>query len=283
MAGQRNNLAHRYRKGSAAQMQDRPLALIKGAGDLATGVALRLTSAGYSVVMTENALPTAVRRTVAFAEAVYRGRTEVQGLEGVLVEDEDLIPEVLSRGVVAVVVDPEAEVRRRLRPALLVDATMAKRNLGTRLSDARAVVALGPGFFAGRDAHAVIETMRGPTLGRVITEGEALPDTGVPADRHGFGRERILRSPREGVFAPLAQIGDRVKKEDVVGLVDGSPVVSRLDGVLRGMLREGLHVDVGFKLGDVDPNATIEDCYLVSDKAQAVANGVLEAARCLLG
>ena len=232
--------------------------------------------------MTETALPTAVRRTVAFADAVYEGRAEIEALEGILVEDEDLITEVLSRRVVAVVVDPEAEVRRRLRPDLLVHAIMAKRNLGTRLTDARAVVALRPGFFAGRDAHAVIETTRGPTLGRVITEGEALPDTGVPVDWHGFGRERILRALREGVFVPLAHIGDRVKKGDVVGLVDGSPVVSQLDGVLRGMLREGLLVDAGFKLGDVDPNATVEDCYLVSDKAQEVANGVLEAAECLL-
>jgi xanthine dehydrogenase accessory factor len=170
------------------------------------------------------------------------------------------------------------------------------------MTDAPIVVALGPGFVAGRDAHAVVDTMRGPTLGRVLTRGAALPDTGIPAERHGFGRERILRSPVDGVFVPARQIGDRVLKGEVVGtvcgpvdrpaegpagdMVDaavrGAAVVSQLDGVIRGLLRGGLWVTAGFKLGDVDPGATLGDCYAVSDKALVVGGGVLQAA-CLLG
>jgi xanthine dehydrogenase accessory factor len=263
-------------------MENRPLALIKGAGDLASGVALCLKRAGYSVVMTETARPTVVRRTVAFAEVVYEGRVRVEDVEGVLATDRENLAGLLCQDLVPVVIDPEARIRRELDPELLVDAIMAKRNLGTRITDAPAVVALGPGFFAGRDAHAVIETMRGPALGRVIKRGEALPDTGVPAERNGFGRERLLRSPCEGVFIPLSQIGDQVQKGEVVGLVDDKPVVSQLDGIIRGILREGLWVTTGFKLGDVDSGATLRDCYLVSDKALAIGSGVLRAAYSLL-
>jgi xanthine dehydrogenase accessory factor len=265
-----------------AGIEKRPLALIKGAGDLASGVALCLTRAGYSVVMTETARPTVVRRTVAFAEAVYEGRVRVEGVEGALATDGESVAGLVARGILPVIVDPEAHIRHQLDPDLLVDAIMAKRNLGTRITDAPAVVALGPGFIAGRDAHAVIETMRGGTLGQVITRGEALPSTGIPAERNGFGKERLLRSPCEGVFVPLSQIGDQVQKGQVVGLVDKSPVVSQLDGIIRGILREGLRVTTGFKLGDVDPGATRRDCYLVSDKALAIGSGVLRAACSLL-
>ncbi len=274
-------------------MEHRRIALIKGAGDLATGVALRLARAGYSVVMTETPQPTVVRRKVALAEAVYEGRVEVEGLVGVLAQEQD-VSGLLAQGVVPVLVDPEARIRRRLKPELLVDAIIAKRNLGTRITDAPIVVALGPGFVAGRDAHAVVETMRGPTLGRVLTEGTALPDTGIPAERHGFGKERILRSPIDGVFIPIRKIGDGVEKGEVVGMVHGmvdgsadgtirmAEVVSQLDGIVRGLLRGGLKVTAGFKLGDVDPGATLRDCYAVSDKALVVGGGVLQAA-CLLG
>jgi xanthine dehydrogenase accessory factor len=270
-------LAHRSDEGA------RPQALVKGAGDLATGVALRLLRSGFAVVMTEIARPTVVRRTVAFAEAVYEGRTVVEGVEGIKVDDPAQIEAAMRQGTIAVVADPEGATLRKMGFSLLVDAIMAKRNLGTSIADAPVVVALGPGFLAGRDAHAVIETKRGHTLGRVITRGEALPDTGIPGEVGGHSEERLLRAPAAGVFRSTLHIGDRVAAGQIVGHVDDVPVGSQLDGVLRGLLHPGLEVTPGFKLGDVDPRAAREHCFTVSDKALAVAGGVLEAACGLLG
>ena len=264
-------------------MPDRPLALIKGAGDLATGVAIRLLRAGFAVVMTETETPTVVRRTVAFADAVFSGSARVEGLEAVLARSDEELQAFLSQGKVPVIVDPEAKTRLTLRPPLLVDAIVAKRNLGTCIMDAPAVVALGPGFAVGRDVHAVVETMRGHTLGRVIWEGEALPNTGVPGEVGGFGAERVMRAPIAGVFRGVREIGDTVEEGDVVGFVGVAPVASLLHGGRRGLLRSGIPVTTGFKLGDVDPRATREHCFLVSDKALAIAGGVLEAACSLLG
>jgi xanthine dehydrogenase accessory factor len=261
----------------------RPQALVRGAGDLATGVALRLFRSGFAVVMTEIARPTVVRRTVAFAEAVYEGCTVVEGVQGIKKDDPDQIETVMRQGAIAVVVDPEGATLREVSFSLLVDAIMAKRNLGTSIADAPVVVALGPGFLAGRDAHAVIETKRGHTLGRVITRGEALPDTGIPGEVGGHSEERLLRAPAAGVFRSTLHIGDRVAAGQIVGHVDDVPVGSQLDGVLRGLLHPGLEVTPGFKLGDVDPRAAREHCFTVSDKALAVAGGVLEAACGLLG
>jgi len=261
----------------------RPLALVKGGGDLASGVIIRLHRAGFDVVVTEVAEPTVVRRTVAFAEAVPEGRATVEGLEALLVPDVRAAREVLVQGRIPVLVDPDALSRGELRPDLVVDAIVAKRNLGTRLADAPAVVALGPGFTAGTDCHAVIETMRGHTLGRVLYEGEALPNTGVPGEIGGRGSERVLRAPVAGAFRAVRAIGDQVATGEVVAYVGEQPVRSALDGVLRGLLREGLAVPAGFKCGDVDPRAEREHCFTVSDKALAIAGGVLEAAGRLLG
>jgi len=260
-----------------------PLALVKGAGDLATGVALRLRRAGFAVVMTEQERPTVVRRTVAFAEAVYENRTTVEGVTAVRADDASQVEPLLAQGIVPVLVDPEARSVATLRPALLVDGIMAKCNLGTSIRDAPAVVALGPGFVAGRDAHAVVETKRGHTLGRVIAEGAALPDTGVPGEIGGVGEERLVRAPAAGVFVGLCAIGDLVGVGETVGRVGEAPVQARIDGLLRGLLRSGSEVREGMKLGDVDPRGIPEHCALVSDKALAVAGGVLEAACGLLG
>jgi xanthine dehydrogenase accessory factor len=173
--------------------------------------------------------------------------------------------------------------RDAIRPVLLVDAIVAKRNTGTKITDAHGVEALGPGFTAGSDVDAVIETKRGPTLGRVIWEGEALPDTGIPGEINGFSQERVLRAPCNGVFRPIRAIGDRVSSDEVVAYVDEAPIRSRLGGVVHGLLEPGMTVAAGFKVGDVDPRASREECFLVSDKALAVAGGVLEAACALLG
>jgi xanthine dehydrogenase accessory factor len=257
--------------------------VVKGAGDLATGVAYRLHRVGFHVLMTEVARPTAVRRTVAFSEAVYDGRCKVEGLEAVRVESPLSAWAAFEQGVVAVLVDPEALVIRELRPALVVDAIIAKKNLGTTMGDAPAVVALGPGFCAGVDVHAVVETMRGHDLGRVLWQGEALPNTGVPGEIGGFGAERVLRAPTAGIFTGLRAIGDRVEPGDRVAEVQGEPVRTTIGGVLRGMVRSGLPVTAGFKVADVDPRARPEHCLTISDKALAVAGGVLEAAGVLLG
>ncbi len=261
----------------------RPLALVKGAGDLASGVAVRLYRSGFDVVMTEIARPTAVRRTVAFAEAVYEGRTRVEGIEAVKADNVEEVRRLLVDGRIPVVVDAEASIRREVAPALVVDGILAKRNLGTSITDAPAVVALGPGFTAGVDAHAVVETKRGHTLGRVINRGEAYPDTGVPGEVGGFGEERVLRAPVAGVFDGAREIGAIVAVGEIVGKVGDIPVRARVEGVLRGLLHSGLEVTGSSKLGDIDPRATRENCFLVSDKALAIAGGVLEAACGLLG
>jgi xanthine dehydrogenase accessory factor len=260
----------------------RPLALVKGAGDLATGVALRLKRSGFLVVMTETQLPTAVRRRVAFAEAVYEGHACVEGVEAVRAAPAE-VHDALSRGMIPVVIDRDALVRRSLRPLLLVDAIIAKRNLGTRIGHAPVVVALGPGFVAGQDADAVVETKRGHDLGKVLLEGSAAGDTGAPGDIGGFTWQRVVRSPAAGVFREVASIGDLVGTGEVLGYVGSEPVPAPLGGVLRGLLHSGLTVTPGFKLGDVDPRGDASRCSSVSDKARSIAGGVLEAACALSG
>jgi xanthine dehydrogenase accessory factor len=253
------------------------LVVIKGAGDLASGIALRLRHAHFDIVMTEVPHPTAVRRTVCFSQAVYEGSTRVEDLQAALVHNEEEIRNCLARGHIAVIVDPRAEIVWRLSPGALVDAIMAKRNLGTHITDAPVVIGVGPGFTAGTDCHAVVETKRGHTLGRVLSRGSALPNTGVPGDIGGYTRERLLRSPADGIFEARAQIGDSVKRGDLVALVGGIPIRAEIDGVLRGLLPSGIPVNRDMKAGDIDPRCDPAHCFTVSDKALAVAGGVLEA------
>lgn len=253
------------------------IVLIKGGGDLASGVAHRLHRAGLRVAITELEHPTVIRRTVAFANAVFQGQTSVEGVTARLAASPMDVPSAWSEGVIPVLIDPETQALGVLRPDVLVDAIMAKRNTGTHLADAPIVVALGPGFAAGVDCHAVVETMRGHHLGRVILEGTAIPDTGVPGEVEGYGQERVLRAPVTGVFQGLKEIGDMVKAGDTVALVAGRPVVASIGGVLRGLLASGLQVKPGMKVGDVDPRGEREHCFTISDKARAIGGGVLEA------
>lgn len=256
--------------------------LIKGAGDLASGVAVRLYRAGAQVVMTETARPTAVRRTVSFSQAVYQGRTQVEGIRAQLAQGPQEALALIRRGVIPVLCDPQAACRLALQPHALVDAILAKRNTGTALSHAPVVVALGPGFTAGVDCHAVVETQRGHHLGRVYYAGSALPNTGVPGEIGGYSVERLLRAPCAGDFEPVKVIGDRVEAGETVAYVAGQPVISQIRGVLRGLLPQGCPVQAGMKSGDVDPRCQAEHCHSVSDKARSVAGGVLEAL-CRLG
>ena len=253
------------------------LVLIKGAGDLATGVAVRLHRVGFRLVMTDIAQPTAVRRTVAFCQCIYDGTTRVEGITARHVAAPAEVEACWERGEVPVLVDPEAEIRHKFHFDAEVDAILAKYNVNTRLDDAPIVVALGPGFTAGVDCHAVVETKRGHYLGRVITEGSAIPNTGVPGDVGGYSKERIIRACRDGIFEPVAAIGDTVAKGDIVARVDGEPVYSQMPGIVRGMLPAGLKVKRGMKSGDIDARCELDHCFTVSDKARAIGGGVLEA------
>lgn len=255
------------------------LVLIRGAGDLASGVALRLRRAGFAVAMTELPLPTTIRRTVAFSEAVTAGRTRVEDQEAWLAADAAEAKAMLAAGLIPVLADPEAACRTELRPEVLVDAILAKKNLGTNLTDAPIVIGVGPGFTVGRDCRAAVETMRGHTLGRAYYEPgqSALPNTAVPGLIGGYAGERVLRAPADGIFTGTRQIGDLVQAGDAAGYVDGIPMICTIDGVLRGLLADGVPVRKGLKSGDVDPRCRPEFCRLVSDKALAIGGGVLEA------
>lgn len=227
--------------------------------------------------------PTVIRRTVAFASAVFDGRIEVEGVTAVLARDAAGARQVVLEGNVAVLVDPHAASIPALSPVLVVDAIMAKRNIGTRRDMAPRVVALGPGFTAGVDAHAVVETCRGHDLGRVYTAGTARPDTGIPGTIAGAGAERVVRAPRDGTLRSLRSIADRVAAGEPVAAVGGEPARATIAGVLRGILRDGLEVRRGQKIGDVDPRGDPTTCFTISDKANAVAGGVLEAALAVPG
>ena len=252
------------------------LVIIRGGGDLATGVALRLVRSGMDVVICEIAAPTSIRRTVCFSEAVRLGETAVEGITARRAGPGE-VPALLAAGVVPVLVDPEAVCIGSLRPDAVVDAILAKRNLGTRIDMAPVVVAAGPGFTAGADCHAVVETMRGHYLGRVIYEGSALPNTNIPGLIGGYAGERVLRAPADGVFEGAKKIGDRVEAGDVAGYVAGEPMTCTIGGILRGLLADGVPVKKGMKSGDVDPRCEAAHCLCASDKALAVGGGVLEA------
>ncbi len=251
--------------------------LIRGAGDLASGIALRLWRSGIEVVMTDLPRPTAIRRTVSFSEAIVHGETTVEDVTARLAANADEARALLAQGIVPVLADPDCACRADLHPDALVDAILAKRNLGTRRTDAPIVIGVGPGFTAGVDCHAVVETMRGHTLGRVIYTGSALPNTNIPGLIGGFAGERVLRAPADGEFRSARQIGDLVKAGDVAGYVAGEPMACTIDGVLRGLIADGVLVHKGMKSGDVDPRGDVDNCYTASDKALAVGGGVLEA------
>lgn len=252
------------------------LVLIKGAGDLATGVAYRLHRAGFDIVMTDIAQPTAVRRTVSFCQCIYDGTATVEGVTSRRVESVDEVKECLSRGEIPVLVDPDAAIRTRMPFDAVVDAILAKYNVNTRMDDAPIVLALGPGFTAGQDCHGVVETKRGHYLGRLLLEGSAIPNTGVPGDVGGYTTQRIIRACKDGVFHPVAHIGDTVAEGDIVARVDDEPVYAQMPGTVRGMLPDGLQVQQGMKSGDIDPRCEYNHCFTISDKARAIGGGVLE-------
>jgi len=251
--------------------------LIRGAGEMATGVAHRLASCHFKVCLTETSNPQAVRREVAFSEAIFESEKKVEGVIARRVESADQTREAWKEGKIPILMDPEAKVKDSLKPDVLIDATLAKKNLGTKITDAPLVIGLGPGFHAGKDVHLVIETNRGHDLGRIITNGEAEPNTGIPGAIGGYTEERVIRAPTAGHFQPLKKIGDGVRADEKIGMVGNAAVRSRIAGVIRGLLRDKSEVWKGMKLGDVDPRGTKAHCYTISDKARTISGGVLQA------
>lgn len=252
--------------------------LIRGAGEMASGVAHRLFKCHFKICMLEIDHPLAVRREVSFCEAVYDGEKEVEGVRAKLISKHTDIYSMWDEEKIPILIDPEGrETISFLKPDILVDAIMAKKNLGTKIDNASLVIGLGPGFIAGKDVHIVIETNRGHNLGKVILNGTAEPDTGIPGDIMGYTQERVLRSLKKGIFRPQKSIGESVSKGTVVAVVDDFPIIAEISGVVRGLLREGVEVKKGMKVGDIDPRGKVEFCFTISDKARAIAGGVLEA------
>lgn len=268
-------------KASKAKKKGRKLAdlivVIKGAGEMATGVAQRLYMANIRhIAMTEISQPITVRRAVAFSEVVYKGRMTVEGVEAEYVNSIEEIPEAWQRGKIAVIVDPEWRSVEILRPDVVVDVIMAKRNLGTRKDEAPLVIGVGPGFTAPDDVHLVVESNRGHYLGRVIPEGSAEPHTGIPGPTMGYTTERVLRSPNEGIVRHVKKLGDSVIKGETVLYVGETPIYAPIDGMLRGLIRE-IEVPSNEKVGDIDPRNEKDYIDTITEKARAIGGGVLEA------
>ncbi len=252
--------------------------LIRGGGEVASGVAYRLHQAHFKICMTEISHPLAVRREVAFSEAIYEGEKEVEGIRAKLVTKPEQIEPLWKKGDIPILVDPDGKkTRAYLKPDVLVDAIMAKKNLGTQIHDAPLVIGLGPGFTAGGDVHVVVETNRGHLLGKMILSGTAEPDTGIPGEIGGHTISRVLRTMKKGIFHPQKAIGDRINEGAVVAVADDFPIIAKIGGIVRGLLREGVEVKKGMKVGDIDPRGKKQSCFIVSDKARAIGGGVLEA------
>lgn len=257
------------------------LIIVRGGGDIATGTIHKLHRCGFPVLILETGYPSAIRRHVAFSEAVYDGVSQVENTTCIKVKDYEEAKSVFAQGDVALLIDPDCKVLETVRPWALIDGILAKKNLGTNREMADKTIALGPGFCAGKDVDLVIETMRGHNLGRIIGNGCALPNTGVPGNIAGFGAERVIHSPAKGIFRGLCQIGDKVKKDQPIGIVvtgQGEETVpASLDGILRGLIRSGYPVTKGFKIADIDPRESeFENCFTISDKARCIAGAVLE-------
>lgn len=254
------------------------LVIIRGGGDIATGTIHKLFQCGFPVLVLEIDNPSCIRRTISFCEAVFEDDVNVEGVTARKVSSLEEAFQIYTRKAIPVLVDPEGQTITEAAPAVVIDAILAKKNLGTTIEDAPIVIGLGPGFTAGKDVHAVIETQRGHNLGRIIYEGAAAPNTGVPGVIAGYGKERVIHAPCDGILHIEKQIGEEVQKGDIIATIDGMPVPATIPGIVRGMIREGYPVNQGLKIADIDPRLAEKDnCHRISDKARCVAGGVLEA------
>ncbi|WP_294898327.1 selenium-dependent molybdenum cofactor biosynthesis protein YqeB [uncultured Eubacterium sp.] len=259
------------------------LIIVRGGGDIATGTIYKLKKCGFSVLILEIPHPSAIRRNVAFSEAVYEGRSQVEDMECFLAKDEDEAERFLKEDKLTMLIDPKGNCLKRFHPVAVVDAILAKKNLGTTRDMAPITIALGPGFTAGQDCDAVVETMRGHKLGRVIYEGKAIANTGVPGMIGGYAAERVIHAPAAGILHNISKITDIVEEGQPIAWIEGADgtrteVPASLSGLLRGLIREGYPVTKGFKMADIDPRLNeYENCFTISDKARCIAGGVVEA------
>lgn len=254
------------------------LVAVRGGGDIATGIIHKLHRCGFPTLVLEIADPSCIRRTVSFCEALFDGETVVEGVTAKKVETLEESYEAFLEEQIPVMVDPEGKMIREEKPFAVVDAILAKKNLGTKISDAPIVVGVGPGFTAGLDVHAVVETQRGHHLGRVYYEGSAAPNTGVPGVIGGYGKERVIHAPADGVLHIIKGIGEETEAGETIAQIGEVPVLASISGIVRGMIREGYEVTKGLKIADIDPRIhEKENCRYISDKARCVAGGVVEA------
>lgn len=253
------------------------LVVIRGGGDIATGIAARLFNSGFKIVVIEIEKPSVIRRTVSFAQAVYQNEVEVEGIKAVLVNDYNKMEKLINENIIPVMIDDKCEIVKKCDVDILVDAILAKKNLGTKIDMANIVIGVGPGFKAKKDVDAVIETMRGHYLGRVILKGKAQKNTGVPGVIDGYGLDRVIFSLAEGYITNYCNIGDSITKGQVISSVNGIDVKASINGVIRGLINNNFYVVEGMKIGDIDPRNKREYCFTISDKARAVGGGVLEA------
>ena len=251
--------------------------LIRGAGEVASAIAHKLGASNFKVCLTDLNKPLAVSRGVCFCEVIYESEKTIDGITAKLISSPSEIEKTWQEGKIAVLIDPQASVKEKLEPDIIIDAIMAKRNLGTKITDAPLVIGLGIGFHAGRDAHIIVETSNSENMGKVLYEGEAEPNNGIPVEINGLTEERVLRIPESGLFKQVKTIGEMVKAGDIIGTVNGSPIKAKTDGVLRAVIHDNTEVAPMIKLGEIDPRGEEWMCYAIRPRMRTIAGGVLEA------
>jgi xanthine dehydrogenase accessory factor len=269
-------------KGETVSEQSNRLIIVRGGGDLATGTIAGLWHAGFPVLVLETEYPAAIRRQVSLCEAIYEGQIRVEDMEAVRIDRADQAEKILRQGKIPILADAAGESIRELHPAVVVDAILAKKNLGTHRDMAGFTIALGPGFCAGEDVDVVVETKRGHNLGRLILQGEAAKNSGIPGNIGGYTSERVIHAQAEGILKNRRNIGDIVEQGETIALIetkDGElPVTATITGIIRGLIRDGYPVTEGFKIADIDPRREeLQNCFTISDKARCIGGSVLEA------
>lgn len=267
----------KHKNGRDRGMRQQNLVIVRGGGDLASGVIYKLYQCGYRILILECEKPSAIRREVAFCDAVYDGIKEVEGVVCRRISGTEECEKIWEQGEIPLLVDEDASVIPALHPAVVIDAILAKKNLGTSREMAPLTIALGPGFEAGKDVDFVVETKRGHQLGRIIRNGAAIPNTGIPGIIGGYGKERVIHAPVSGRIRNLSNIADLLEKGQTIAMIGNTPIAASLTGVLRGIIHDGYEVFQGMKIADIDPRKEEkQNCYTISDKARCIAGGVLE-------